>query len=311
MEAMTTLNSVGISSESRSDLTVAEAVGRWLHHAEHRRGRQPSTMTSYVSTMRAFLPWVGHVDISAVNRLELEAFIDRPHERVSRAKPATVKREVSTLRAFFQWAEDEGLVERSPARGMHAPTVHNIQPKPIPDEVWQAWWFHDMPDSLRVALGLGFFAGLRRAEITSLTTYQVTEDAVVDVKRKGGSTHTVPWRDMVRVLERTHNHLVGAQALLWPAVRRLQEGRGGHRLLLWASPVPAEMNKRLERWGRQNDLTRFTPHQLRHSTATNLLRAGTPLHLVSALLNHSNPAITMRYVAAGASQLAEHLRMQG
>ena len=31
----------------------------------------------------------------------------------------------------------------------------------------------------------------------------------------------------------------------------------------------------------------FTPHQLRHSFVTNLLRAGVPIHLVSVLANHS------------------------
>jgi site-specific recombinase XerD len=49
----------------------------------------------------------------------------------------------------------------------------------------------------------------------------------------------------------------------------------------------------------------YTPHQLRHSFVTNLLRSGVPIHLVSRMANHSSTAITMRYVKAGASELRE------
>lgn len=307
---MTTLESYGFCSDSRSDHKVGEAVDRWLVWAEHRRNRRPTTLMAYRQVMRDFLPWVGDMDVAAVTRMEIESFLERPHLRVARPKPATVKREVSTLRAFFQFCEDEGLVEKSPARGVHAPTVHNVQPRPIPDDVWRMWWGHDLPDGLRVALGLGFFGGLRRAEIVGLRVGQVTNEAVVDFVRKGGGTHTLPWADMRSALQRRLPHLVEARDSLVPALNRLRSRGAEAPLMPWASLDPGEVNKRIRRWGERHGLPSFTPHQLRHSTATNLLRAGVPLHLVTALLNHSNPAITMRYVAAGASQLAEHLRNQ-
>jgi integrase/recombinase XerC len=52
----------------------------------------------------------------------------------------------------------------------------------------------------------------------------------------------------------------------------------------------------------------ITPHQLRHSAATNLVRAGIPIHLVSSLMNHSNVQTTMGYVSSGGEQLAEWKR---
>jgi integrase len=307
---MTTLESYGFRSDSRSDHTVAEAAERWLEWSEVRRNRRPTTLMAYRQVLREFLPWVGAMDVAAVTRLEIETFLDRPHQRVARPKPATVKREVATLRSFFQYCEDEGLVDRSPARGVHAPTVHNVQPRPIDDDVWRQWWGHSLPDGLRVALGLGFYGGLRRAEIVSLRCHQVTDEAVVDFIRKGGGTHTLPWADMRNALKRRLPHLVEDDDLLAPALRRLRSRGADAPLMPWASLDPGEVNKRIRRWAERHGLPTFTPHQLRHSTATNLLRAGVPLHLVTSLLNHSNPAITMRYVAAGASQLAEHLRHQ-
>lgn len=307
---MTTLSEYGFCSDSRSDHTTAEAVAMWLEWAQVRRGRRPTTIVAYRHVMGEFLPWVGHTDVGAVTRADIEAFIARPHKRVERPKPATVKREISVLRAFFQWCEEEDLIERSPARAVHTPTVHNIQPRPIPDDVWRQWWGHDLPDSLRVALGLGFYGGLRRAEMVSLTVNQVTDEAVVRFVRKGGGEHTLPWADMRVALQKRLPHLVDDQNLMLPALRRLRERGEDAPLLSWSSLDPGEVNKRVRRWAARHSLPSFTPHQLRHSTATNLLRAGIPLHLVTSLLNHSSPTITMRYVAAGASQLTEHLRHQ-
>src|SRR5699024_3169947 len=39
----------------------------------------------------------------------------------------------------------------------------------------------------------------------------------------------------------------------------------------------------------------FTPHGLRHSFVTNLLRAGMPIEMVSELANHPDLSVTMRY----------------
>lgn len=307
---MTTLRDYGFCSDSRSDHSVGDAVSLWLEWSEVRRGRRPTTIKAYQQVMREFLPWVGEMDVTAVTRMEIESFVARPHQRVERPKPATLKREISVLRSFFHWCEDEGIIERSPARAVHTPTVHNVQPRPIPDDQWRQWWGHDLPDSLRVALGLGFYGGLRRAEMVSLRVSQLTDEAIIGFVRKGGGEHTLPWADMRNALKKRLPHLVDEDDLMLPALHRLRARGGDAPLLQWASLDPGEVNKRVRRWADRHGLPHFTPHQLRHSTATNLLRAGVPLHLVTSLLNHSSPTVTMRYVAAGASQLTEHLRSQ-
>ena len=58
----------------------------------------------------------------------------------------------------------------------------------------------------------------------------------------------------------------------------------------------------------QANVPHIAPHQLRHSCATNLLRAGLPLPIASNLLNHANVHTTMRYMKAGGDELSEWLR---
>ena len=51
----------------------------------------------------------------------------------------------------------------------------------------------------------------------------------------------------------------------------------------------------------------LTPHALRHSFVTNLLRADVPLHVVASLAGHRDVSTTMRYAAIAVDPLAELL----
>jgi integrase len=208
-------------------------------------------------------------DIRLISRSEMESFVTRVRVRRGHGqigKPATQRKDVAALRAFYKWLEEEAEVHISPARALHGPVVHNVNPKPIPDSDWAALWNSEMSPQLRAALGLGYFCGLRRQEIFSLTSAQISVSKVSDMARKGGGKHTLPWREMYEIL------------------------------VEWCQSINSKA---------------YTPHQLRHSAATNLLRAGVPLHMVSALLNHSSPTITMRYVKATGDELAEWRMQRG
>lgn len=67
------------------------------------------------------------------------------------------------------------------------------------------------------------------------------------------------------------------------------------------------INRLLRRFLHDEGLAQFTPHQLRHTFVTNLIRAGVPLPYVSELANHSDIQTTMRYVKGGSAHIAEWL----
>jgi integrase len=286
---------------------LEQAAVRWLAWCRDYRGRSPETIRSYTQTMDDLVAWLGGVDVSAVSSADVEAFIHRPRKRVAQAAPATVNRDLAAIRSFFQWAVAHGVVDRSPAEVVHGPAQRKRQPRPIPDDVWLAWWRSDMPDGLRTAVGLGFFGGLRRAEIVGLGRDQIQDRRIVNFVRKGGGEHTLPLQDMVEVLADKLPRVAVDVDAFW---RSLEVCRRPvrPRLLGWRCMDPQEVNRRLNNYAKTRKLPRFTPHQLRHSAASNLVRASVPLHLVSALMNHSNIGITMGYVASGGEQLAEWKR---
>jgi integrase len=201
-----------------------------------------------------------------------------------------------------------------------------VQPKPIADGPWHSLWtslWNSESDTL--ALGLGFFGGLRREELTRLRVYHVDLGGrrLVNFVRKGGGEDVLPLGTMLDVFGARMPQL-GSERL-WPLVQdraRLRDPKDW--LLSWSDLGheqlgprrdglepgqldPQHLNHWMEKLCVRSEIAHHTPHQLRHSTATNLLRAGVPLAIVSSLLNHANVQTTMRYLKAGGDALSEWL----
>lgn len=312
----------------------------YLDYCRRERGRTPMTVHKYGLSLRSLLDHLGPVHLADASTDQLREWVHAPKQRVGRRggelggepAPATVKRKVAELRSLYRWLSDiEGVVQGNPAVKLHAPTVHNENPKPVGDDVWRVLWASELTDSDRVAFGLAFFCGLRRAEVTALSpahVVQVPKPMLAGFRRKGGKTGNVPWLSCVRMYEERRPDLIGgAAATFTDPLRRLLDERAGSGLLLdwwdtmdrvrrWTRyEMPEETldphlyNKRLARAliAAGMDESACSPHMLRHGFGTNMLNMGAPLLVVSRLMGHSSVSITQRYLATSDDPLAELL----
>ena len=276
------------------------------------RERSPRTLDSYRYVLGHLVRWLEHRSVTGVSRRDLELFVLRTRPRGGTPSSATKRREIAVLRSFYGWLWEEGYTAQHLARGLHGPKAKGRDPKPIPDDVWKQMWLFDWPAEVRVILGLAYFGGLRRAEIWNLTVDQLSVDRLDNFERKGGGSHGLPLGVILDIYERSDllQPLLVDRRLLTNAIVELQTSCDGSA---WVAPYrrtaqdPEALNKRLTTWCQQAGVDRFTPHQCRHSAATNLARAGLPPHLIMEVLNHSSLDVTMRYVRTSGSALAEWL----
>lgn len=290
----------------------SELVLQFLEHQLHVRNRQPTTVNTYAHGLQSWLRWP-HGGLLVATHHEMEAWVLRPRVRRAHGRQgaaATRKKDVAILRTFYRWCIAQGLLTSDPTLNLHAPTVHNVLPKPVPEPLWHQVWLKadsqvSIPD--RVMLGLGYFVGLRRSEITRLEADQITPSRLVGLKRKGGGEDAVPYAEMVGVVADELPHLIGDPDAFLGPLHELRKRRRGQLLMPWGDETgidPQTVNRRLTAvFRRLHCVTVFTPHQMRHSCATNLIGAGVPLPIVCNLMNHSSIEITMRYVKAGESEL--------
>jgi len=86
-----------------------------------------------------------------------------------------------------------------------------------------------------------------------------------------------------------------------PIPTRLSDAiTGAKNVNLAATLSPRRTQKRLLELCAAAGVPDTSPHRLRHSYATRLHQAGTPLHTISALLGHRSLAVTLIYLHTGA-----------
>lgn len=290
-----------------------QAVSEWLEWLRRSAGRTDQTVRDYAGVWAHYLDHcVGNHPLDGVSVESIEAWLLRP--RAKRAKgrtgaAATRARNIAILRSGYRWLVGRGYCQTDPTTLLVAPKVRNRSPKAIGDRTLRVALgaAHTANDGPMVAiLVAGAFLGLRRAEIASLTGEQVTDTQLVGFVRKGGGEDVMDWADLADLWAQRAPELV----------EPIGGADGIHDAMDWIRhndgiglPSPDAVNRRLKDHLEGAGIPgAFTPHALRHTFVTNLLRLGVPIHLVSELANHADLQTTMRYVKQGGRAVSDWLR---
>lgn len=186
-------------------------------------------------------------------------------------KPETRKSVRSVYTVFFRWAHGAGHIPTDPAQGLPTVRVPSAVARPAPEHVVRrALMQADQRTGLMILLAA--HAGLRCSEISRVhSSDRVGEE--LRVLGKGGKTRAVPLMDPLA----GRLHQIDGWAF--------PNGRGGH---LSAGHVTRLLSAALpDGW---------TGHTLRHRMATAAYAGTRDLLAVGAVLGHSRPETTQRYV---------------
>jgi site-specific recombinase XerD len=227
----------------------------------------------------------------------------RPRARGGRLAANTRNGYAAIIRAFYRFAYDQGLLPRHPLRGFVLPKPARPIPRALElADVDRAMRAAAADPRMTVMIWLMFGCGLRAMEVADLEIQDLrlhAEPAVLHVRQgKGGKPRIVPVAPAVAVVLRRYlDGLPGAG----PVVASLSTGRALSR-----KTVCRLVSAHLRAAG-----IRDSSHALRHTFATELLKAGrgANLYAVSKSLGHSSTRVTEAvYVASYLGDLAELAR---
>jgi len=221
---------------------------------------------------------------------------------------ATVARKVAAVKSFFGFLQAEGHIKTNPTEQLASPKVGKMLPKPLSvqeiDELLEQPARRSTPEAKRdrAMLELMYATGLRVTELVSLDVQDVQlegEKPHVRLIGKGNRERQIPLLDQpvqeVReFIQLARPRLVGERAETALFVNRRGERltRQGFWLILKGYAAEAGIHGRV------------TPHTLRHSFATHMLRGGMDIHKVQELLGHANISTTQVYTQVS----REHIR---
>ena len=241
-----------------------------------------------------------------VDRMLIQDFIVNLKER--KYAETTVARKVAAIRSFFGFLAAEGILVDNPTEGLASPRVGKMLPKAITpnevDELLEQPCKRATPEARRdrAMLELLYATGMRVTELVSLDLANISVDAknpFVRCTGKGAKERIIPIHE--QATEALSEYLTEARPLM---VRNKNEkalfvNRRGERLTrqgFWLI---------LKGYAKAANLREdVTPHTLRHSFATHMLRGGMPLRHVQEMLGHANISTTQVYTHLA----TEHVR---
>ncbi len=299
---------------------MSEWLTDFIAHLQQ-QDRSAHTVAAYQRDLAAFFTWLEQQLGRAVPPAEVTTYdVRRYRDHLVNAgrQPAGVNRRLAALRAFFAWAVQAGHMAANPAasvqgvrqarrtpQALSAPEVYQLQraaaaqrqlaeAKAGPGHVTPAVIHARRDEAL---LNLLLYTGLRVGEAAALKTADVVlnerSGKVVVRSGKGRKYREVP-------LHKEARRALAAYLEIRPA------DQGDSLFLGQRGPLGARgIQMRLAALGEAAKVE-VTPHVLRHTFATRLLReAEADLVTVSALLGHSSVATTAIYTQPGEADLVE------
>lgn len=258
-----------VGERSTAMLTWDDAIERW-GTALAAAGRSPRTIRLYSHTLR-LLARAADAAPEQITTDDLRTFLSHPTWSPERRKSAR-----TAVRGLFSWLAAEDLIPSDPSRRLATVSVPQAVARPAPEAVIRAALARS-DERVRSMILLAAYAGLRACEIAAVTPDNWDGKGLY-ITGKGGKTRYVP---IVRADLRGILNQAKRDQIQW----LYPNGRGDH---ITSGHVTKLVSAALG--------PGWTAHTLRHRCATAMFAGTHDLLAVGAVLGHSRPETTQRYV---------------
>jgi len=222
-------------------------------------------------------------------------------------KSTTVNRKLSTLRSFYRFLRIKGITDHSPVQGIKGPK----NKKPLPQFVKESD-MNRLLDDTDIDLGDGYVGvrnrtviatfyetGMRMAELIGLDDRDIDFGSrTIKVTGKRDKQRFIPFGDD---LDRCFKKYLEARTA------EFGETHGAFFLSPKGFRIPRHQVYLLvkDALGKVSDVSKKSPHVLRHTFATSMLNHDAELGAVKELLGHNSLQTTQIYVHTTFQELKE------
>jgi integrase/recombinase XerC len=201
---------------------------------------------------------------------------------ISQKSPKTISKKLSAIRSFCKFLDDKGI--KNKLKADDSIKVPKTLPKPISHKhIKEA--LQNADDLSKFIITMIYTLGLRISELENIKLSDISYQWI-RITGKGNKQRDIP------LLKTTKQYIDDFITKTNPKIYLFE--KNGEKLS--QNSLRYLISKTFAKIG-----LKVTPHQLRHSFATELLNNGAPIADVSELLGHSSMATTQIYTKLGSS----------
>lgn len=288
--------------------TTADIVKRYVRYLKLERGYSENTLEAYQHDLRWLLDYLSDndLDVLSVKLEDLENFAATLHEHGLSAKSQA--RILSGIRNFYHYLELDGYLEVDPTELLESPQLPQHLPEFLTtEEVDQLEASVDLSEKEghrnRAIIEVFFSCGLRVSELTNLKLSDLyLDEHFIRVLGKGNKERLVPISD--KAIQELN---------FWFDDRRQMKIKPGEEDYVFLNRRGHHLTRvmiliMIKKQGELAGIKKtISPHTLRHSFATALLKGGADLRVIQALLGHANLGTTEIYTHMGDEELRQEI----
>lgn len=281
----------------------------FLSHLDLECGLSKNTLQSYRYDLEQFIQLSQATDLN-ISKKQIESW----QNYLLSLKPSSRARKFTSIKRLFDYLVKQKKIKESPLSTAFYPRIKRKLPQTLSlttIEDLQHSTLLSTPQGIRdrAMISLMYSCGLRVSEICGLLLQNLfLEENFLKIYGKGSKERLVPLGSVAK--EHLTFYLVHARP-------KLQKKNSGNFVFLSRIGKPISRKTfwiNLKHYAQAvGTTTNVTPHLLRHTFATHLLRNGADLRSIQTMLGHSDISTTQIYTHLDPTQLLEtynkcHLR---
>ena len=265
------------------------------------KGYSKNTISSYKQDLDKFNEYFKNKNINDIDSNDLKNYI-----KSLNLNEKSISRTISCLKSFYKFLIIEKVIKHNPTDGLYMPKVKKSLPNIMSvDEVARLLDIKlddDFSYRNKAMLELMYATGLRVSELIELKLNDVDfSDDIIRIMGKGSKERIIPMGDFAK--EYLEEYIYNHRGNMLKGITTDYVFLNNHGKKMTRQGFFKIIKKLANEAGIS---TEISPHTLRHSFASHLLKYGADLRTIQELLGHSDISTTQIYTHVANEELRKN-----
>lgn len=274
-------------------ISIENAIEEFLRYLLIDKGYSNNTIESYKTDLDKFLEYNKGKTISDISNNDLKNYVKWLKENKLNEK--SISRNISCLRSFYKFLVIEKYTKNNTADSVYLPKIKKMLPTTLTEEEVTNLLDVDLTDCFsyrnKAMLEVMYATGMRVSELVNLKLNDIDlSQDIIRVFGKGSKDRIVPIGDYAK--EYLTIYLKEYRGFMLKKYNNDYVFLNNHGSKMTRQGFFKIIKKLASEKGIKKELS---PHTIRHSFASHLLKYGADLRTIQELLGHSDISTTQIY----------------